>query len=196
MVAPQVYLLYRGTGKLNTNGFYYDSTTKEIAFMTQGYNTVSVTQISGEVNDIILSEISETNPLSNPVAITPQKLVTESDISVIGQIYSTTTLRATSIPATTDTVVLQVSNLPLGTYIATGSLFGSTTVNNTGGIIQLKVTGNSTSANTIQNSGFLLSGSVNSIFQVTNTSNAVDVTLYCTNAQTVSSGRLMIVRIA
>ena len=123
-------------------------------------------------------------------------LVAESNISVIGQIYSTTTLRATSIPATTDTVVLQVSNLPLGTYIATGSLFGSTTLNNTGGIIQLKVTGNSTSANTVQNSGFLLSGSVNSIFQVTNTSNAVDVTLYCTNAQTVSSGRLMIVRIA
>lgn len=80
-VAPEVYLLYGGTGKLTTNGFYYDSTTKEIAFMTQGYNNVSVTQISGEVKDIILSEISETNPLSNPVVITPRKLVTESDFN-------------------------------------------------------------------------------------------------------------------
>lgn len=80
-VAPQVYLFYDGTGKLVTNGFYYDSTTKEIAFMTQGYNAVSVTQISGEVKDIILSELSETNPLSDPVAITPQKLVTESDFN-------------------------------------------------------------------------------------------------------------------
>ena len=80
IVAPQVYLLYSGTGKLVTNGFYYDSTTKEIAFMTQGYNAVSVTQISGEVKDIILSELSETNPLSNPLVITPQKLVTESEI--------------------------------------------------------------------------------------------------------------------
>lgn len=81
IVAPQVYLLYDGTGKLATNGFYYDSTTKEIAFMTQGYNAVSVTQISGEVKDIILSELSETNPLSNPLVITPQKLVTESELT-------------------------------------------------------------------------------------------------------------------
>lgn len=81
IVAPQVYLFYDGTGKLATNGFYYDSTTKEIAFMTQGYNAVSVTQISGEVKDIILSELSETNPLSNPLVITPQKLVTESELT-------------------------------------------------------------------------------------------------------------------
>ena len=87
IVAPQVYLLYDGTGKLVTNGFYYDSTTKEIAFMTQGYNAVSVTQISGEVRDIILSELSVTNPLSNPVAITQQKLVTESDSSLVKYLY-------------------------------------------------------------------------------------------------------------
>lgn len=125
-----------------------------------------------------------------------QKLVTKSDISVIGQIYSTTTLTETSVPATTETTILRVSNLPLGTYVATGSIYGSSTLNNTGGIIQLRATGNQNSANTVQNSGFLLSGSVNNILQVTNTSNVVDVTLYCTNAQTVSNGKLMIVRIA
>jgi hypothetical protein len=94
-VAPKVYLLYGGTGKLTTNGFYYDSTTNEIAFMTQGYNNVSVTQISGEVKDIILSEISETNPLSNPVAITPQKLVTESDINTVTSGTATNTENVT-----------------------------------------------------------------------------------------------------
>ena len=94
IVAPQVYLLYSGTGKLGTNGFYYDSTTKEIVFMTQGYNNVSVSQISGEVKDIILSEVSETNPLSNPVAITPQKLVTESDLSDVFRVYEYTSSNA------------------------------------------------------------------------------------------------------
>lgn len=81
IVAPEVYLLYGGTGKLATNGFYYDSTTKEIAFMTQSYNAVSVTQISGEVADIVLSEVSATNPLSNPVKIAPLRFVTESDFN-------------------------------------------------------------------------------------------------------------------
>lgn len=119
-----------------------------------------------------------------------------SDLSVIGKIYSTTTLKATSVPATTETTVLQLSNLPLGTYIAQGSIYGSTTVNNKGGIMQLRVTDSVNVANTVQNSGFLLSGSVSAIFQITNTTNVVSVSLYCTNAQTLTSGRLTIVRIA
>ena len=110
IVAPQVYLLYSGTGKLATNGFYYDSTTKEIAFMTQGYNTVSVTQISGEVKDIILSELSETNPLSNPLVITPQKLVTESDMNTYAKphIYNLSSYAYPTLQALFDELVARL----------------------------------------------------------------------------------------
>ena len=121
-VAPEVYVLYDGTGKLSTNGFYYDSATKEIAFMTQQYNHISVTQISGQVADIVLSETSETNPLSNPVAITPQQLVTESYLAgspLIGQV--TTTLGRLGFGASADNFLeikvcpsAEITNNPFG----------------------------------------------------------------------------------
>ena len=136
-VAPEVYLLYGGTGKLTTNGFYYDSTTNEIAFMTQGYNNVSVTQISGEVKNIILSEISETNPLSNPVAITPQKLVTASDFN-----YKSGTRTGISISANSINEFVVTFNTPMPDtdYVTTvntdgveGGLFASIWNKNTTG---------------------------------------------------------------
>lgn len=129
IVAPQVYLLYSGTEKLVTNGFYYDSTTKEIAFMTQGYNAVSVTQISGEVRDIILSELSVTNPLSNPVAITLQKLVTASSsigyyTGFSGATYTTLTAFLAALMAEIHDAIASTSGvMPFGGVWSGKSLF-------------------------------------------------------------------------
>ena len=78
---PQVIKLQTGTGKLGTNGFYWDADTSEIAIMTQGYNIVQVTQIAGERTDFTIGDLSTSNPLTTPTALTVTSLVPTSTVT-------------------------------------------------------------------------------------------------------------------
>lgn len=122
--------------------------------------------------------------------------IINTNLSVIGNKYQSNTLVATSIPATTNTTVLRLNNLPKGVYVVTGYIYGSTTISNAGGLIELRSTGNVTIPNTIQNSGFYTSGSITSVLEVTSSSNSFIITVFCTNAQTLTSGGLTAIRIA
>ena len=78
---PQVIKLQRGTGKLDANGFYWDADTAEVALMTQGYNIVQVTQIAGERTDFTMGDLSTSNPLTTPTALTVTSLVPTSTVT-------------------------------------------------------------------------------------------------------------------
>ncbi len=74
--APEVRQIYRGTGKLASAGFAWDSSTGEVVLMTQGYNTVIVTQIAGLRADFTMSELLTSNPLETSSAVTMQEFLT------------------------------------------------------------------------------------------------------------------------
>lgn len=140
-----------------------------------------------KTNKQLTDDVSQINNSLNEI---------NSNLSVIGNKYQSTTLVATSIPATTDTTVLRLDNLPKGVYVVTGYIYASTTISNTGGIIEIRSTGNTTIPNTIQNSGFFMSGSITGVFEVMSSSNSFNVGVFCTNAQTLTSGGLTAIRIA
>ena len=93
LTAPIVRQIYGGTQKLSTNGFYWDSSTGDIAIMTQGYNEVRITQIEGIRTDFTMSAIQDSNPLSNPTAVVMKQL------SIIQE--KTLTVNLTDVPVHT-----------------------------------------------------------------------------------------------
>ena len=124
-------------------------------------------------------------------------ILINSNLSVIGNKYQTTSLLTTSIPATTETAVLQLTNLPKGTYIASGGCGGSNAMG-TGGTIVIKASGNNTAFMTaIYNTGYTINGAITSIFEFTSDGNNT-ITLYLNvgQAKTITYGRLTAVRIA
>lgn len=115
----------------------------------------------------------------------------------IGTEYYAATLETTSVEANTNTVIIKKSGIPKGKYMISAQINGTTIP--TGGCIGLSISNGAikgSSALTIYNSGFVLNAGISSIVDVTADNSSINVSLYPKEAQTLTQGRLSIVRIA
>lgn len=172
-----------------------------------GFADIDVSPISGSVKPITSGGVyTVKNTIDNKIGDTDISDIgdgtlsgavdtIDSKLSVVGNKYATTTLVTSSVPATTQTIVLQLSNLPIGVYVAVGKIGGSTTTTN-GGLIEMAVSSGESVSTSIQNTGFYINGTISNVFEVTSETNTVDVRVFTTDTQTITSGRLTVVRIA
>lgn len=94
-------------------------------------------------------------------------------------------------------MVLKLTNLPKGIYIAVGGCGGSNAMG-TGGTISIKASGDNTSFITaIYNIGYTINGAITNIFEFTSDgNNTIGLYLNVGQEKTITYGRLTAVRIA
>ena len=142
--------------------------------------------------DTALSSTS-TNPVQNKVVNTAISTLTNA-LSNVGTVYQTITPITYNVPASTETEVLSLSNLPKGVYMAT-AYCKTFTGNVTEGLIGIKTTGGIDAVAPVGNPNYIFNGSVSNVFELTANTNTVSVRLNVHESIKLGYGRLTVVRI-
>lgn len=88
ITAPIFHRLVQGTSKLYY--FSWDSSTGEVALGTQGYNNISVTQISGSVQNFTMSALSSSDPLDSSTQLSYSEILANTVHGSVSPIGDTT----------------------------------------------------------------------------------------------------------
>lgn len=182
--------IYVSLYRVKRSGLLMESVTQIIPTLK------TIVDINDTLGSTDISEIGDGTVTGNISEINNSLTEINSDLSVIGNKYQTTSLLTTSIPATTETAILRLTNLPKGVYVVSGDAGGSVAMG-TGGSIVLRTSNRTDDAMTaIYNTGYTINGAIASVVEFSNDGNTITLLLNVGVAKTITYGRLTAVRIA